>query len=908
MSIKKLLTTLALLLPLAVMAQNQQAPHWTAPASNIYNDATVVRVLLKVNGTPLTINTPAELAAFIGDGDEETCRAYVYEATPHTATGGADPNGDEWILNVRGNKTADDTYPSDLGKTIKFRAFYNGIEYDFTKTVTFTGETYTPSPLELNLDVITGISLPETIEVTQPESAFPYDLDLMDYITLVFGDTTYTPKNESVMKSPIAYSWNAYNNPGVLSYLDNTLTILKPVAGEYYVSPSVTIGDPQEPSWSQSARTKLVVAIQAIPVTSITCDLTETTINAFEDFAAFIAPHIKVEPDNASNPGYSFNYSTTTPFDGTSFTAGGQYTIEIKPDDAAYTGTNPTVTVNVYVLPTNIGTDLQEALEVKIGDDVYTAIQRHQTLSWPNQIDPGQWGKSDVTYTLVNTPDDNGAIDATGTATAVGIARVKVSLNEGITQDATFQGQDNYTVIVNITSALEVWAEAGATEFVKNGTKVSENTPAIVYVKNPANEAFDPNDLEITFSDAYNDQGVIIPYAIQRSVVQGQTTAEGATTYEFRIQPLFTGTASFDVVYNGNMLTVGRITIIKEEELSAGWTWVSLSTNGGEVSKLFTQADIVEMRSQEDLLWNDANYGLVGFNYLSVLDGMYKVKTNKATKVNWGSGNAMEVLSGQQTGPKTIYPRYTWVNYPYQFELSLDRLSELFGGNNFAPADGDRIITQDGFAEYGANGWTSSNTFSLKEGQGLLYYSKSADNKRLTFPTDLMPDASILQAPAAPVKAFTHSVVDDILEYDVHAFADNMSMVAEVKGLDNPEDYTIGAFVDDECRGRGSMAVDGKMFISAVGTSGEDVTFRLVNNRTGQITSLEGTVSFGQIKGSLRAPVMLSIPTPTGVNSVNGTKVSNEAYDLSGRRIVGSQRGISIVRQADGSVRKVVTK
>lgn len=886
------------------------AQHWTAPGSNEYPDETPVYVQVNINGVEATGGNGLELAAFIDD-----------ETSPRACTSTTEPVGmgtdtavpHQWfVLRVKGNK-GDTTNPnsSDMGKTIKFRAFYDGIEYDFIKTIGFTGETYVPTPLVLNLDAVTGVSLPETIEINQPVSAFPYKQNLTEKSSLLYGatsgnptapstDTSYTLMNESGIRSEITYSWSSPDNG--ITFSGDNVTINNGMAMSYNAHLTVTIGQQQF-----NANTTIAVTIATIPVQNITCDLTEIDkFYAYDDFAAYIAGHIKVLPEDASNKNYTLEVvgAEAGLTDGC-FTTSGHYTVNIKPEDTSYPGTPATVTVNVYMRPTNIGTD-QATIEVKMGQNVFSAIKDHQTLSWPIGYEPNDYAKSDVMYTM--NPDPQECIGTDGTAIKIGSVEVMVMLTDGLTPSPTFKGNDQYTVTVNIVTALKVTAiPSDVTTFVKNGTTVSDNTPAIVTVQNPAGEVFNKEGLKITFDDRYTG----FPYAMQCNIVElgGGQTAEETTTYGFRIQPLFVGNAHYTVSNNDTPLCEGNITIQKEETLSEGWTWVSVVTGGIDLGSsaapsVLTQADIVEIRSQEQLLWNDPTYGYVGsIKGLNANDGMYKVKTNKPTKVNWGSSSAVE-----NVGSKTLYTKYTWVNNPYEFDITLDRISQFLAG--VAPVEGDRIIIQGGFAEYANEKWNAGEGFALKEGSGFMYYNNSADEKLLSFAPGLLPDASILQQQTtAGARTFGgQTAFADLFQYDVHAFADNMSMVAVIENLDFPEDYTLGVFAGDECRGRGRVAVDGKMFVSAVGKSGETMTFKLVNNHTGDILPIEGSVAFGQLLGSLRAPVTLNVADPTAIGKVGAAQQSTEVYDLSGRRIAASQRGISIERKADGTVRKVVKK
>ena len=139
---------------------------------------------------------------------------------------------------------------------------------------------------------------------------------------------------------------------------------------------------------------------------------------------------------------------------------------------------------------------------------------------------------------------------------------------------------------------------------------------------------------------------------------------------------------------------------------------------------------------------------------------------------------------------------------------------------------------------------------------------------------------------------------EEIFAYDPHAYADNMAMVAIVDGLENPEDYTVGVFVNDECRGRGRVVKDNIMFISAVGKSGEQMTFKLANNATGEVINLDSTLKYALRQGTLSAPVVLSGAAVTGIMETMADaqqSTDDNIYDLSGRRVEKMQKGIYIV-------------
>ena len=136
-----------------------------------------------------------------------------------------------------------------------------------------------------------------------------------------------------------------------------------------------------------------------------------------------------------------------------------------------------------------------------------------------------------------------------------------------------------------------------------------------------------------------------------------------------------------------------------------------------------------------------------------------------------------------------------------------------------------------------------------------------------------------------------------------------MAIVAEIPQLDFPADYTVGAFVGDECRGKGSAVQGGKMMISVAGKAGERVTFRLHNELTGEFVDLNESVKYAQRAGSLKKPVVLTFDgIATGITEHTAPETAVEGiFDLSGRRIERMNvNGIYIVKTLQNG--KIITK
>ena len=146
-----------------------------------------------------------------------------------------------------------------------------------------------------------------------------------------------------------------------------------------------------------------------------------------------------------------------------------------------------------------------------------------------------------------------------------------------------------------------------------------------------------------------------------------------------------------------------------------------------------------------------------------------------------------------------------------------------------------------------------------------------------------------------------------VWEYDGSKYANTMAVIARID-IVNHEDYTIGAFVGDECRGEGRFIND-LAFISVVGEAGEAVTFRLFNKLTDEYVDLDREVEFAGMVGTVKAPITMgTMEGTTGIVDIN-TIDSNSIeaiYDIAGRKVENAEGGIYIIKvREDG---KVATK
>ena len=337
--------------------------------------------------------------------------------------------------------------------------------------------------------------------------------------------------------------------------------------------------------------------------------------------------------------------------------------------------------------------------------------------------------------------------------------------------------------------------------------------------------------------------------------------------------------------------------------LASGWQWRSNpygDVEAGESLETFFGDNLVEARTYDKLLYNDSEWGYWGslkdevsadIPWAIAQAQMYKVKMNAAQEAYLYGGHPGEDVS------QSLAPGWNWVGSPYLYDRLL---------SNALPGGGEGMVIvskADGSAEWNGQAW-EGDLKVIRKGQGYLVYTPQEDY--LPLMTEVfggMPQGDETPAGARASKRSFWS-------YDHTQFASNMTIVAEINEqcAMNNEQWSIGAFVGDECRGEGTIE-NGRAFITVHTDGGEQVSFRLRNELTGELYDIDQTVRSGaQRLGSLKAPLQLtSQAVVTGVNNVQCTMNNvQERYDLGGRAVKATTKGLTIQRQADGTVRKVV--
>lgn len=465
---------------------------------------------------------------------------------------------------------------------------------------------------------------------------------------------------------------------------------------------------------------------------------------------------------------------------------------------------------------------------------------------------------------------------------------------------------------VEVRKSFTVSISEGLTDIeIIPGTMVFGEDSEILVVPNPVSAQLDLDKLKVTVA-AFSE----LPEAWTQTLTNPE---ELDGQYRFVFKPVLPGQIGVTVEYDGEVYSSTEIDVVVPFSLEAGWQWRTLfygTIDSANMEEAFSGDNLIEIRSFDQLLYNDPVYGYFGDLYETGVgqEMCYKIKMASPNQTYYlQEGYWMENDFGYE-----LNEGWTWLPNPYMFERPLSVLN-LEEGNC---QDGDKIVSKDdGFAEFdaAANKWQGTLT-TLTPGQGYLYYTEGSSrmlslNSEFNWgPVADNSDGGTAQGvPSGNAKHRIGAKAEkSVWSYDSSLWRDNMSIVAEpLNAEDLDDDYTVGAFVNGECRGEGRL-IDGRLFITVHGKNGELVSFKFHSNRSGEYFDAEQTVKFRNSMGSVKEPVKIKREeTATGIRSVDADTnggMAVKTYDLQGREVGSDVRGIVIERMADGSVRKVLRK
>ena len=336
------------------------------------------------------------------------------------------------------------------------------------------------------------------------------------------------------------------------------------------------------------------------------------------------------------------------------------------------------------------------------------------------------------------------------------------------------------------------------------------------------------------------------------------------------------------------------ITVNEKINVPAGWSWISL-TSGTNTTYI---PNLVEARSKYELVYNDPVYGFFGdFTTMYPMYDAYKLDMAESFVMYPTYEADFAPFIGGSAPSITLNTGWNWVGYPYEYRYMA---SDVFDVAQFA--EGDIILSKNsGLAALKNGEW--ENDFTLEPNTGYMIYHNGEETSVECPGRFDMPQGAFVSMERAingsenSTKSLTLN--ESVWNFDGSQFANTMAIIAHLEMNDNAEDYTIGAFVDDECRGEGKV-VNGTAYITAVGEAGETVSFRLYNKWTGEYSNVETELPFGDLVGSVKSPVTLKAPVVTGVE---GVEMGDQSIYFNGNVLVlGNYNGVATIMGVDGKV------
>ena len=652
------------------------------------------------------------------------------------------------------------------------------------------------------------------------------------------------------------------------------------------------------------------VVTTEVPVSGLTIigqDNVDCTVG--DDLTAYLSSVIEVSPENATDKTYTWSIiqGDAVSLTGTSVKAVKAGTAMIMATSVNNPDAVATFTIVVHHPANDIRIARQTLTVIRKGEtvDISDLLKQNITLLPEDYDEIESFSVASSDESIVRVWDVNGTKDITlkAEALAEGTATITVTLDytDYLGQLINPNGESKKTVTKTFTvevvkdeldmvQAFEVSIDEMA--FGKTGQL--RLTPIPANAKVPELTLQITGQMENAAWNAVNieqDTDDPLVYNITPSAPQRYQLAIGDyPLYKAGTTEVFT---YFDV---GAAL-----------DLHEGWYWRTNcygNVSGDAFQQVFGGNDLIEIRTQEDLLYNDPKWGYYGvLMEIGLPQAMpYKVRMNSDHQSILWNGQALKPVE------VTIYDGWTWLPSPYCYDRLL---TNVFDKNQLE--EGMAIVSKEsGWAEYDGSAWYGDLTV-LPAGESFLFYCPTFEEKTLSFRKEaLMSPGNENDTDTEKITSRAMSAVSSAFGFQpdvARRFMDNMTMVARLGDVASPADYAVGAFVDGECRGEARCQSDGRVFITIHCDGGERVMFRLCHIATGRQYDITEMLTAQRRVGSLRNPVVFHSPgVASGIYNIENTSPMARpyAYDLNGRKVDSQRKGVTIIRLSDGTVRKVM--
>ncbi|MDE6479823.1 MAG: leucine-rich repeat protein, partial [Muribaculaceae bacterium] len=288
-------------------------------------------------------------------------------------------------------------------------------------------------------------------------------------------------------------------------------------------------------------------------------------------------------------------------------------------------------------------------------------------------------------------------------------------------------------------------------------------------------------------------------------------------------------------------------------DLAKDWNWISHNMEDAVAVKDFASDGIDFISSQTQEVVRDPKFGLIGALQELVPSVGYKVNVSGEA---W-SGNVSGVAFDPFVTVK-LNKGWNWIGTPVDDGSLL--VEDLLAG--LEVEEGDMIVGLDGFAQVDAEGAWVGTVSKMTPGVGYMYFSNS--DKEFVYNLVAAHDAEV--ADKAPVVA-----ANGTWTVNNHKYASVMPVVAQLVmdsgSVVEADDYVVGAFCGEECRGIG-VAVNGSVMINVHGNSGDVISFRIIDSLEAEKVTASAVDFNVDMISTFAEPISINIENVTAVDSV----------------------------------------
>ncbi len=661
------------------------------------------------------------------------------------------------------------------------------------------------------------------------------------------------------------------------------------------------------------------------PVESLDPQYRQIMVVNGEEITQYLKHTIKILPENA-----------TTQTEGLTYTIESENydipTLQLN-DDNTITAKMACRSATVYVSHKDIpNTQIPVLVKVVPNDDIFIKAKENPMLK---EMLSSEFGQTNLYRTLMNNYDDSD-LYAEAQKTDEFLSWYQNDFHISM-KEAQDEGKDNLLTIDtdNSTATVNAYGSTNvrlympftASGFDENGTfvpnKAYEYGVTYKLVISQGLESISLQTVELGMEDTdVRLVATTVPEGYILNEYDAKLSFSGyvelasfervAGTNEWIITPQHVGEGMVNLTYQ-NYGCEAQLNVSQHLNKEAGWHWMSLYGGGVDVSKYFDNAQ--ELRSQSALVYNDPEYGFFGDLQRLEVRNCYKMQVKEGQTVDFIIPECYSYRDDTTNVNLSTY--WNWMANPYCKNHSFDDVFRYIK----LPDNAVILSKSDGMATYAEGAWNSTIK-TWKAGEGYLVYLPEGSMEVSFMAEELLPSVASENTDAINAVACNSKVWN----YDSRRFADNMAIIA--KGTAELEEgrHTIGAFVDNECRGEGSV-VNGRILITVNGKANENITFKLHDNLTGAITDLTDEIKFSDIAGTFTKPVILHTVV-SGIENVNNSNDLNitvegncinvegaansavEVYTLSGQRVslTGLAADVYVVKvkTAAGTIKKKV--